>query len=145
MAIVVPPVVHPDDGEIEVTRGISGTVMATVWIADVSPVEVKVIVYVPAPPVIARLLNVATPATAATLAVPERVPPTLTAAVTVAVLAVVMLPAASITDTLGCVAKTAPESEDEALVTMPSFDTAPIDGVTTVAMLVSPVDENVRV
>jgi len=65
---------------------------------------VKANVRVPALPLMRRSVKVTTPATAASVAVPLRVPPPLAiAAVTTVVLEMTRLPAASCNSTTGCV------------------------------------------
>jgi hypothetical protein len=76
-------------------------------VTDVNAVEAKVNVYVPAV-LCHKLVNVATPLTAATVVVPPKVPPDAVT-VTEAVEPVMVLPEASTIRTTGCVAKAAPE------------------------------------
>ena len=92
----------------------------------------------PAPPITARLVKAATPATAATLTVPVRVPPELTDAVTTSVLEVLVLPAASRIATLGCVANTTPDTDADAPVSTPTLLPDPTVGTTETVALVKP-------
>jgi hypothetical protein len=88
-------------------------------------------------PVTPRPVNVATPATAATVAVPASVPPPLAiATVTEAVDATMGLPAASRTSTTGCVVIAAAEAAPAGCVLRPSCDAAPGETVT-----VTPTDD----
>ena len=85
----------------------SAAVVKLAEVTDVNEVEAKVKVYVPAV-VCVKLVNVATPLTAATVVVPPNVPPDAVT-VTEAVEPVVVLPEASTIRTTGCVAKAVPE------------------------------------
>jgi hypothetical protein len=94
---------------------------------------------------IRRLVKVATPATAATLAVPAKVPPPLaTVAVTVAVLAV-LFPCASRISMTGWVVKAAPLVAPAGAVVTTSWLGAPAVRVTLCVAAVSPAALKVRV
>ncbi len=95
----------------------------------------------------ARALKVATPATAATLALETVKPPDVKVALTVEVLVVTMLPPASSIFKTGCWASAAPlGAADEGSVTITSFEAPPADTVIVEeTAAVSPPSVNVSV
>ena len=117
-----------------------------VWVADVTPDEVKVSVYaVPAVPLMPTPEKVATPATALTVVAPSVVPLPLTVMVTEAVLLVTVPPKASLRVTTGWVVKAEPLAAPAALVVSVAWVAAPTVGVMLWVADVTPAEAKVSV
>lgn len=130
VTLCVPPAVWDAEPVIASDAALPGPVGVISAVVDVRPPELKVkVVAEDVEPVKERPENVATPLTAETVRVPERVPaPAET--VTLAVDEVTVLLFASAMRTTGWVARSAPEAAATGAHTVTIFDAAPTTKVT---------------